>query len=77
MKCKKCGQELTDCNDYIRDSPIAQKLGIKYDPIYKGYAYLCMNTDCKKYGKLLVKGIDYDKPVYFPFLHKFHKLSRR
>ena len=74
MKCKKCGQELKDCNDYIRDSPSAKKLGIKYDPTYQGYAYLCMNPDCKKYGKLLVKGIDFDKKTNIPFL-KFLKVA--
>lgn len=77
MLCRKCKQEMMDCNEFVKDSPVAKKIGMQYDPKGNGLAYMCINPKCKKYGNIVVKGLDFDKPYRFPFLHKFHKLSRR
>lgn len=77
MKCRKCKCELTDCNAYIRNSPRAKQLGLEAEPVDHGYAYICLNPACKNYGKPLVKGLNFQKPIRFPFFHKLGSLSRK
>ena len=89
MRCKKCGKELVDFNEFSKDDSRRKEIGIAYRKEDGGMVFFCNNESCKKYRKMLVKGFDFGKrPLWFIvwrkwdalrdlFLHTFAKLSTK
>lgn len=78
MKCKKCGMELTDFNQFSKNDPYRLEIGITHKKENDGMVYFCNNQQCKNYHKMLVKGFDFKrKSLWMTFWHFFYKLSTK
>lgn len=78
MKCKRCGKELTDFNEFSKNDPKQKEIGHRYRKEDDGMVFFCNDKACKNYHKMLVKGFDFGRKSYWhSFLHTLCRLSTK